>query len=107
MLIVLIITATGVFGATSTRDAASLAAQCSAKDWDTYMNCQLTLLEVRKAGKYCVPTPENAARYQYEFVAFMQRDLPVTQTTTAQSAAAEYFSKTYPCSGTAQPSIAE
>ena len=48
LLIALIIAATGVFGATSTRDAASLAAQCSAKDWDTYMNCQLTLLEGKR-----------------------------------------------------------
>lgn len=80
-----------------TADGAALAAQCAARDWGTYMNCQLALLDVRAAGTYCVPELENAARYQYEFLAYMQRDASGMRDVAAETAAAAYFDHAYAC----------
>jgi hypothetical protein len=43
-------------------DGTALAAQCAARDWNTYMNCQRELLDARRAGGYCVPGPDNAGQ---------------------------------------------
>ena len=78
-------------------DGAALTAECAATDWGNYMNCQRRLLDVRKAGAYCAPTPENGARYQYEFIAFARSNPAVIEGLDADAAAASYFDAHYAC----------
>jgi hypothetical protein len=78
-------------------DGAALAARCAAQDWTTYMNCQRELLEVRRAGDYCVPGADNAARYQLEFVRFARDNPADVNGVPAAVAAATYFSRYHGC----------
>ena len=78
-------------------DGAALAAQCVAQNWDIYINCQRTLLDVRAAGNYCVPQLENGARYQHEFVSFMRNASKDLLRASATNAARAYFDSTYRC----------
>ncbi|MGR9090998.1 MAG: hypothetical protein ACU85U_10515 [Gammaproteobacteria bacterium] len=79
-------------------DGTALAAQCAARDWNTYMNCQRELLDARRAGGYCVPGPDNAARYQVEFVRFARDNPTLVSDVPAPAAAAAYFSRYHGCS---------
>lgn len=78
-------------------DGATLAVQCAARDWSTYMNCQRTLLEARRAGTYCVPGADNAARYQVEFVRFARENPVAVRGVAAAAAAAAYFRAHHGC----------
>jgi hypothetical protein len=78
-------------------DGAALVAQCATRDWITYINCQLTLLDIRAAGSYCVPRPENAARYQYEFLVFMKHQAAELHSVAAEIAVLAYFDHAYAC----------
>lgn len=78
-------------------DGTTLAAQCAAPDWNTYMNCQRALLDARLAGGYCVPGPDNAARYQVEFVRFARENPAAVTGVPAAAAAATYFRHHHGC----------
>jgi hypothetical protein len=97
IIFVLTVSSTTAPAASAAEDGATLAAQCAARDWTTYMNCQLKLLDVRAADSYCIPRPENAARYQYEFLVFMQGASSDLHDVAAETAAAAYFGHAYAC----------
>ena len=78
-------------------DGVALAAQCAARDWNIYMNCQRELLAARHAGDYCVPGADNAARYQIEFVRFARENPAAVNGIPAAAAAAAYFSRHHRC----------
>ena len=95
--IALTVVSTPALVASAADDGAALVSQCAARDWRTYVNYKLKLLDANAVGSYCVPLPENAGRYQYEFLAFIQHEPPDLHNVAAAIAEAEYFGLAYTC----------
>ncbi|MEM7465566.1 MAG: hypothetical protein AAF387_01645 [Pseudomonadota bacterium] len=76
---------------------ASRLTQCASKDWLEYMRCQQWLIDARRAGNYCVPEPDNGARYQYEFTQFARSNPNAVTNVSDSEAAAEFFITNYAC----------
>lgn len=91
-----VLAAAPILSAAAELSAHRLAEQCASRDWNAYMQCQRVLLRVRESGDFCVPTPENGARYQLEFITFY-RDSAGLPNEQAKRAAARYFAASYPC----------
>ena len=95
--IVLFFTTSELIAAPPPDDARALFAQCTSTQWNSYASCQLRLLEVMRAGNYCVPQPANGARYQYEFAQYARSNPEVLAIGDANAVGAAFFTSAYPC----------